>query len=135
MASLVGDLEAYSTWGRFRFPLGNGGEDRTLGSHNTEWHSGFKTTAGNGFFRCDNIQVFALYQPYVVFTGSDFYLNDATDYIVLDQREADELIGETVTVTGPDSFVITADYLTAAGQAVTSTGGAPIISIGLLTTF
>jgi hypothetical protein len=135
MATLVGDSDAYSTWGRFRFPLGNGGEDRTVNDHNIAWHSGFYTTQGNGFFRCDNIQVFALYQPFIRFNGSVFFLSNATNYIVLDQREADELVGETVTLTGPDTFSITADYLTASGQTVTTTGSDPILSVGLLTAF
>lgn len=138
MGVVIGDTTYVATWGALRFPLGNGGEDRTVDDHNIVWNSGFKTTEGNGFFRCDALQLSAIYQPYVVFdtAGPTFYLSNATTAIVLDQREADKLVGETVGITGPDSFTITADYLTASGQTVTgATGSDPIISIGLLTAF
>ena len=137
MGYVIGDSGYYATWGALRFPLGNGGEDKTVNTHNIEWNSGFKTTEGNGFFRTEALQLVAIYQPYVVFddTSALFYLSNATNYIVLDQREADKLIGETVTLTGPDTFTITSDYLTASGQTVTTTGFSPITSIGLLTAF
>ena len=138
MGYVIGDSGYYATWGALRFPLGNGGEDKTVDSHNIVWNSGFKTTAGNGFFRTEALQLVAIYQPYVVFddTSSIFYLSNATNYVVLDQREADELVGETVTLTGPDTFTITSDYLTAAGQSVSgATGSSPITAIGKLTAF
>lgn len=138
MGVVIGDTGYVATWGALRFPLGNGGEDKTVHTHNIVWNSGFYTTEGNGFFRCDALQLSAIYQPYVVFdvSGPTFSLHDATTYIVLDQREADHLVGQTVGITGPDSFTITSDYLTAAGQTVTgATGSDPIVSIGLLTAF
>ena len=138
MGVVIGDTTYVATWGALRFPLGNGGEDRTVDDHNIVWNSGFKTTEGNGFFRCDALQLSAVYQPYVNFDDptATFYLNLATTYIVLDQREADKLIGETVTLTGPDTFTITSDYLTLTGQNVSgTTGTSPIVSIGLLTAF
>jgi hypothetical protein len=138
MGLVIGDDGAVGTWGALRFPLGNGGEDRTVDNHNIVWNSGFRTADGNGFFRCDALQLSAVYQPYVYFDDptKTFYLNLATTYIVLDQREADELIGETVVLTGADVFNITADYLTFTGQNVSgATGTSPIVSIGLLTAF
>ena len=138
MGYLIGQSGSYATWGSLRFPLGNGGEDKTVASHNIVWNSGFKTTEGNGFFRAEALQLVAIYQPYVVFddTTALFYLSNATNYIVLDQREADKLVGETVTLSGPDTFTITSDYLTSSGQSVSGTTGySPITAIGLLTAF
>jgi len=138
MGQVIGETGFVATWGALRFPLGNGGEDKTVSTHNIVWNSGFKTTEGNGFFRTDALQLSAIYQPYVVFDDATatFLLSNATTYIVLDQREADKLVGETVTLTGPDTFTITSDYLTVTGQTgISTTGSSPIVSIGLLTTF
>jgi hypothetical protein len=137
MGVVIGDTTYVATWGALRFPLGNGGEDKTVDDHNIVWNSGFKTTEGNGFFRCDALQLSAIYQPYVVFdtAGPTFYLSNATTAIVLDQREADKLVGETVSLTGAASFTITSDYLTLSGQSVSTSGTDPILSIGLLTGF
>lgn len=137
MGVLIGQSGSIATWGALRFPLGNGGEDKTVDSHNIVWHSGFRTTEGNGFFRTEALQLVAIYQPYVVFDDptSTFYLSNATTYVVLDQREADKLVGETVTLTG-GTFTITADYLTGTGQTgISTTGSSPITAIGLLTAF
>lgn len=138
MGVLIGESGSIATWGALRFPLGNGGEDKTVDSHNIVWHSGFRTTEGNGFFRTEALQLVAIYQPYVVFDDptATFYLSNATTYVVLDQREADKLVGETVTLTGPDTFTITSDYLTVTGQTgISTTGSSPITAIGLLTAF
>jgi hypothetical protein len=129
MGSLV------TTWGTCRTAIGNGSTGLAGGGlYNYEWTSGFRTTEGNGFVRLDPDARIAFTATFVDFiSGNTFLLKDATTYVVMDQRDADELIGEDVTLTGPDSFAITADYLTSAGQTVTTTGYFPITAIGLLT--
>jgi hypothetical protein len=127
-----------TTWGQHRTAIGNGdtGFSYTSGANNLEWSSGFYTTEGNGFVRLDPLARLTFTATYVEFTsGSVFRLKDATSYIVMDQAEADELIGENVELTGPGTFAITSDYLTSGGQSVTTTGYVPITSIGLLTAF
>ena len=124
-----------TTWAQCRTAIGNGNTGIGFGgTNNTEWTSGFSTTAGNGFVRLDPLARLAFTATYVTFFSSTtFLLRDATVYIVMDQREADHLIGQNVDLTGPDTFAITADYLTAAGQTVTTTGINPITAIGYLT--
>lgn len=138
MAYPIGSDTGISTWGAMRTAIGNGDTGFGFGSgaNNYEWTSGFKTTEGNGFVRLDpfaRVGFTATFLEY--FNSGEFFLRDATVYIVMDQRDADELITQTVTLTGPDSFTITADYLTAAGQTVTTTGFFPITAVGLLTPF
>jgi len=125
-----------TTWAQCRTAIGNGLSGIALTStfYNIEWSSGFTTTAGNGFVRVDPIARTLFYYTFVEFvSGVTFDLNNATNAIVMDQREADHLIGQNVDLTGPDTFAITADYLTAAGQTVTTTGMLPITAIGLMT--
>ena len=135
MAYPIGSDTGISTWGAMRTAIGNGDTGfGGSGANNYEWTSGFKTTEGNGFVRLDPFARVGFTATFVQFVnGTTFRLKDATVYIVMDQREADELITQTVTLTGPDSFAITADYLTAAGQTVTTTGMFPITGVGLLT--
>ena len=138
MGYLIGESGSIANWGALRFPVGKCAEDRNVAAHKIVWHSGFRTTEGNGFFRTEALQLVAIYQPYVVFDDptATFYLSNATTYVVLDQREADKLVGETVTLTGPDTFTITSDYLTGTGQTgISTTGSSPITAIGLLTAF
>lgn len=138
MAYPIGSDTGISTWGAMRTPIGNGNTGVGFGSgaNNYEWTSGFKTTEGNGFVRLDPFARVGFSATFVQFVdGTTFRLKDATVYIVMDQREADELKTQSVTLTGPDSFAITADYLTAAGQTVTTTGIFPITAVGLLTPF
>jgi hypothetical protein len=136
MATLIGTESAYSTWGKCRTAIGNG--DTGLsggGANNLIWTTGFRTTEGNGFVRLDPAARFGFTATFVEYIdpSATFRLKDATTYIVMDQSEADTLVTQTVTLTGPDSFAITADYLTAVGQTVTTTGYFPITAIGLLT--
>jgi hypothetical protein len=136
MAYPIGSDTGISTWGAMRTAIGNGDTGFGLGSgaNNYEWISGFQTVEGNGFVRLDPFARTGFGATYVdFFSGNTFRLNDATVYIVMDQRDADELITQSVTLTGPDTFAIDADYLTAAGQTVTTTGIFPITAIGLLT--
>lgn len=128
---------AVTTWGTCRTAIGNGSSGlASTGANNLEWTSGFYTTEGNGFLRVDPIARTVFYNTYVEFvSGITFDLNSATLAIVLDQRDADALIGKTVTLTGPATFSITSDYLTALGQIVVTTGSAPIVSIDTLTAF
>jgi hypothetical protein len=137
MAVLIGSDSFFSTWGTCRTIIGNGSTGISGGgSNNLVWTSGFRTTEGNGFVRLDPLARIPFTATYVDFiSGNTFLLRDATAYVVMDQRDADELIGEDVTLSGPDTFAITSDYLTAAGQNVTTTGYYPITSIGLLTAF
>ena len=131
MGSLV------TTWGTCRTAIGNDASGlASTGSNNVEWTSGFYTTEGNGFLRVDPDARTIFYYTFVSFTsGTIFKLDNATSAIVLDQRDADELIGQNVDLTGPDTFAITSDYLTSGGQSVTTTGYAPITAIGYLTAF
>lgn len=136
MATEIGSSSFFSTWLVCRTAIGNGGSGLSGGgAHNEVWASGFKTTEGNGFVRCDAEAKFAFAGSYVVFDDTYllFYLSNASSFIVMNQAEANELIGETVTTTG-GSFAISADYLNAGGQAVGGSAGfAPITAIGKLT--
>lgn len=126
-----------STWAICRTAIGNGASGVSGGSHNQVWTNGFRTTEGNGFVRCDYYAKLAYAACYVVYDDFSFlfYLSNASNFIVMDQAEADELIGETVTTTG-GSFAITSDYLTAGGQSPTGSAGyPPITAIGKLTAF
>jgi hypothetical protein len=127
---------AVTTWGTCRTAIGNGSSGlASTGANNLEWTSGFYTTEGNGFLRVDPQALTSFYNTYVEYvSGTTFDLNSATLAIVLDQRDADALIGQNATVTGPITFAITSDYLTAGGQIVGS-GSAPIVSIDTLTAF
>lgn len=127
---------AVTTWGTCRTAIGNGSSGlASTGANNLEWTSGFYTTEGNGFLRVDPSAKLAFADTYLDYiSGTSFILVYATFYIVLDQRDADALIGQNATVTGPVTFAITSDYLTAGGQIVGS-GSAPIVSIDTLTAF
>jgi hypothetical protein len=114
MAYPIGSDTGISTWGAMRTAIGNGDTGLGLGSgaNNYEWTSGFQTVEGNGFVRLDPFAKLAFTATYVEFlSGTTFLLRDATVYIVMDQRDADELITQSVTLTGPDTFAIDADYL------------------------
>lgn len=137
MASLIGDNEYYSTWATCRTPVGNGasGIAGASGSHNRVYSEGFKTTEGNGFLRTDPDQFIAFYYTYLNLDSGNFRLEWAWTAIILDQRDADHLIGEAVVLTGPDTLTLTADYLTNPGQSYTGSGTLPIVSVGKLTAF
>lgn len=92
---------------------------------------------GNGLLRFDPFARLALGNSYFIYDDFTFtfLLEYATIYSVIDQKDADELIGETVTLTGPATFAISADYITSAGQSVVSSGYPPITAIGKLTPF
>lgn len=141
MAVQIGSSTEFSTWAVCRTAIGNNADGRAGaggGTHNQVWSAGFRTTEGNGFVRCDPIAAIVVQYCYVVFDdfAYTFILQHATSNIVMDEQEAKELIGETVTTTS-GNFAIIADYLTAGGQAVSpSTGGFnPITAIGKLTAF
>lgn len=135
MATEIGSSGYFSTWAVCRTAIGNCASGLSGGgSHNQVWTSGFKTTEGNGFVRCDAEAKLSLYYTFVNYIDvpPTFFMEYATTAIVIDQAEGDELIGETVTATG-GTFTITSDYLTAAGQ--TGNGVYPLTAIGKLTAF
>lgn len=135
MATAIGGSSYFSTWAVCRTAIGNGYSGMSGGGvHNFVWTSGFKTTEGNGFVRCDAEAHIGLYYTFVNYIDvpPTFFMEYAALAIVIDQAEGNELIGETVTATG-GSFAITADYLTAAGQ--TGVGVYPLTAIGKLTAF
>jgi len=135
MAQLIGSSGYFSTWAVCRTPIGNGASGLSGGLNNYEYANGFKSIEGNGLMRVDPEARIAFYNTFVNFIDvpPTFFLEYATTAIVLNQEEADELIGETVTTSG-GSFAISADYLTAAGQTGI-TGLYPITAIGKLTAF
>jgi hypothetical protein len=135
MATEIGSSSAFATWACCRTAIGNCSSGLSGGgANNIVWTSGFRTTEGNGFVRCDAEARIVFYNTFVNYIDSPptFFMEYAATAIVIDQAEGDELIGETVTMTG-GTFAIDAGYLTAAGQ--TGNGVFPIISIGKLTAF
>jgi len=137
MGQIIGDSGSFATWCACRTPIGNGAPGLSGGSHNFQYSNGFKSAEGNGLFRFDTYARLAFGSAYVIY--DDFYfvflLEYATLASVIDQKDADELVGETVTLSGSGSFAITADYLTAGGQSVSTTGYNPITAIGKLTAY
>lgn len=136
MASSIGD--DVSTWGALRCTLGNQAQDYVAGANNVEYNSGFKTTEGNGLLRTTpDIRSLFYYQPFFVYTGATFYMENSYLYGMLTQEDKDELIGEEVDVTsGSGTFTINSDaFDLVGGQSSTVGGSAPIISIGKLTAF
>lgn len=67
-------------------------------------------------------------------TTNIFGLNVDVNPSIMDDREVDELVGETVTTSGPSSFVITAAYSASPYQSVPGTHGG-LLTIGKLTAF
>jgi hypothetical protein len=138
MGEVIGTSTYFATWCACRTPVGNNAPGLSGGGvHNFQYINGFKTSEGNGLFRFDPYARIAFGSAYLIYDDFSFVflLEYATLSSVIDQKEADELIGETVTLTGSGSFAITSDYLTVGGQAVSSSGFNPIVSIGKLTTY
>lgn len=138
MGQLVGDLELYSTWGAFRRALGtNYSENFGSGPHSLYWNEGFRTSAGNGFFRHDPSLSLFLGDPQLGINPLNplqFRLRDAAFRTVTDQREADQLIGCVVTGTA-GSLTINADFLLADGQVTPVDFEEPIVAIDKLSPF
>jgi hypothetical protein len=138
MGFLVGDLEMYSTWGSFRRGLGvTLSENFGSGPHNIYQNEGFRTSAGNGFFRHDPSLGLVLGDPELGINPSNptqFRLRDAAFRTVMDQREADQLIGSVVTGT-VGSLTINADFQLADGQLTPVDFEEPITAIDKLSPF
>lgn len=123
MSELIGGSDGYSTWARVRSPVW-GGAYPGGGTHSVIYPAGsyfFKTSEGNGLLR-----------GFIPTMGYDsgvtfFAINFVEPYDT-------KFVGETVTLTGPDTFNITAAaFIPPAYQTITTTGNNPITAIGLLT--
>lgn len=134
MGALIGESSTYPTWGRLRTPLLTNDSTYTLASFNKEWQDAFKTDEGNGLLRTDPTIPYNG-SPTIGLDGSNqFRLFAATTWIVLDDRDANHLIGSVVTGT-TDNLTITSDYLLAAGQTPPAAYSEPIVAIDNLTLF
>jgi hypothetical protein len=126
MSVLIGGSDGASTWARVRSPVW-GGLNPISFSHSVEYpiNSFFwKTIEGNGLLRGIN--------PTMDFIFTTVWQFSATNFV---EPYDTKFVGETVTITGPDTFNITAAaFIPPAYQTVTTaTGSNPITAIGLLT--
>jgi hypothetical protein len=133
MSELIGGSDTYSTWASVRSPVVQGNSGISF-NHSYEAPVGvgiFKTDEGNGLLRFDRAAFPFGYQPTVGFDdlGPMFF---ATSFV---EPYDTKFVGETVTLTGPDTFNITAAaFVPPSYQALPSaTGSNPITAIGLLT--
>ena len=139
MSELIGGSDIYSTWARVRSPVGQGSYGIEL-AHSYEAPTGlgfFKTDEGNGLLRFDRAALPFGYRPTVGFDnsfGPPFYAITFAAFAFVEPYDT-KFVGETVTLTGPDTFNITAAaFVPPAFQALPSaTGSNPITAIGLLT--
>lgn len=133
MGSIIGETSVLSTWGALRYAVEQGVSPVTA-AHNREYPvyatKFFKTTEGNGFLR-----------PYLLGGGPPNMMLEPVpgtfDYIFkatgFPEPYPAQFVGEDVTVTGPDTFTITADaFVGPSYQPVVTIGYMPILSIGLL---
>jgi hypothetical protein len=127
MSDLIGGSDTWSTWARVRCAVRQGALPGS-GFHSVEYFVDggfFKSLEGNGLLRGFN-PTMSLTDDFGDFTFSA--VNFVNPYPT-------KFEGETVTLTGPDSFTITDDAFTPPDfQTVVTTGGNPITDIGLLTT-
>jgi hypothetical protein len=126
MSELIGGSDTYSTWARVRSPV-RGGLFPLTGFHNVEYPINqffWKTIEGNGLLRG--------FTPTMDFIFTTVWEFSAINFV---EPYDTKFVGETVTITGPDTFNITAAaFVPPAYQTVpTATGSNPITAIGLLT--
>ena len=126
MSELIGGSDVYSTWAKVRSPVW-GGLYPILFAHSVEYPVNqffWKTVEGNGLLRGIN--------PTMDFIFTTVWQFSATNFV---EPYDTKFVGETVTITGPDTFNITAAaFIPPAYQTVTTTTGSnPITAIGLLT--
>ena len=132
MSELIGGSDVYSTWARVRTPVRQG-VDGFEGFHSVEYpvnQAFWKTIQGNGLLRFDRAGFPFPTPPRFEFNAGQFI---ATGF--LEPYDA-KFVGETVTLTGPDTFNITAAaFIPPTYQTVSPppTGSNPITAIGLLT--
>jgi hypothetical protein len=134
MDELIGETEALSTWGVLRYAVVQGALPGSA-AHNREYYPAglfFKSAEGNGLVKGG--YGITYYLPAMGFI-TDPFGGPATFYGEgLVEPYPTQFVGETVTISGPDSFIITASAFVAPGfQSVTTSGFNPITSIGLLT--
>jgi hypothetical protein len=155
MGFIIGESTGFSTWASLRTPITLPGGSAITGSNNIEYvngtafHAGFKT-AENTLMR--GVRPLAISASITFATGaggsqyfySTFFTGTGGNTTnSIDESHALILIGQTVTLDGGTSFVITADYKDLlGGQLVfgpTPPNPAPssfdIDEVGLLTSF
>lgn len=137
MSVLIGDSDTYSTWAKVRSPVIQGNNGINF-AHSYEAPVGvgiFKTDEGNGLLRHDSAAFPIGFRPSVGFDSFYiFYTPTFFAYAFVEPYDT-KFVGETVTLTGPDTFnITTAAFTPPAYQALPSaTGFNPITAIGLLT--
>ena len=139
MSELIGGSDTYSTWAKVRSPVVQGNSGISFAhSYEAPVSVGiYKTDEGNGLLRFDRAALPLGYRPTVGFDnsfGPPFYTPTFFAYAFVEPYDT-KFVGETVTLTGPDTFNITAAaFVSPAYQALPSaTGSNPITAIGLLT--
>ena len=133
MAELIGENEALSTWAVLRYAVVQGALPSSA-AHNREYYPAglfFKSAEGNGLVKGG--YGISYFKPAMAFIPDPFGGPGTFYGEGFAEPYPAQFVGETVTITGPDTFTITADaFIAPSFQSVTTTGFNPVTAIGLL---